>query len=552
VLERCEDDIWDWESAQYLVNGLPDQIMTTSIADIDDDGDSDMAIVVGWPLLDGSLHLYENTGSDTLPVWTVREDYFPEWLWYYWDHLLSAKLADFDSDGDQDLLILTFMPEWNVGPAFFLNSGTGVDPEWEHYNGVSGLSEPVWESALGDLIPLDYDSDSDRDIVLLASPRSQLYVYENGGNPDSVAFDSEPALVAGALWGNDDICWPALTDIDWDGDLDILISTSATTLSGPGPFTSLYQNVGDDQDPAWCVTGNFEIPSIGAWGHAYYAFGDLDDDFHDDLMIDGAKFCWRRGSADDPIWEEDPTVVEGLAYLRDLSFHDYDADGLLDIAYRHSEGRSFYQNMGTIDEPSWESRPDWAEGLPNSVTGFGYLDSDGYLDAVAVQPDSTLQCFLGVANQADRWITTPNYLTGLKLPSPPLGLLLTNLDSGAGNDLVAGFWSGELLFYSNTSDVAATPHPGSAQLALSISPHPARTGASICASTPCQAYTEIMLYDLSGRRIADIWTGTPQATEIRFSWPTGPGLGTAIPPGIYLLRVATISESASSALIILP
>ncbi|EKQ52097.1 MAG: PDK repeat-containing protein [Methanobacterium sp. Maddingley MBC34] len=180
-------------------------------ADLDGDGDYDLLIGAS----DGVTYGYENTGTASSPVWIPKSA---------WDTLdigdrADPVLADLDGDGDNDLLI----GAKNGVTYGYENTGTITNPvwtvksTWDAPDDLGDLVSPV-------LADLDSDGDFDLIIAAYCNPGSS-YAYENIGSANSPVWTRkaiwDPPIMSGLGWD----AAPALADLDGDGDYDLLRGT---------------------------------------------------------------------------------------------------------------------------------------------------------------------------------------------------------------------------------------------------------------------------------------------------------------------------------------
>lgn len=211
-----------------------------SWADYDLDGDLDVIIVDNGLL--GENQLFRNEGGG---IFMVVED-----------HPIPpsgrpgrmAAWFDFDDDGDQDLLLITFQFNSSTTSPHFLYLNqlkeTGI-ASFSVASSGSKLSDDVnLVSSMGISLP-DIDNDGDQDIHITQGwGASQGVLYRKSGTTvyereASNLLESSGGFASGACWG----------DFDNDGDLDVFISTFNAfgqtgrkdrflTNDGTGQFTS--------------------------------------------------------------------------------------------------------------------------------------------------------------------------------------------------------------------------------------------------------------------------------------------------------------------------
>ncbi len=146
----------------------------------------------------------------------------------------GSAWADFDGDGDLDLAAVGN----HHANALYRNNGDGT------YTDIAkdaGVSEPT--DGWGCLFA-DYDNDGDEDLLVVRAgwegekPNS-LYQNQGGGKFRDVSTESGIGKLSrsglGAAWA----------DVDLDGDLDLHIANGVGALLPDGRINSLYRNNGD-------------------------------------------------------------------------------------------------------------------------------------------------------------------------------------------------------------------------------------------------------------------------------------------------------------------
>lgn len=361
-------------------------------ADIDDDGDIDLYLVGG----DGETNaLYRNDGDNRFTDISaaVNLDVL---------HLGSGPaFADIDGDGDLDLFIGSV-----EGDAWYLfRYDAGVYTDITAISGLAITADNTMSAGFA-----DYDQDADLDLFLAhwgnrPQPDTQTLWQNNGdGTFTSASIQSE---LAGQIVEQDpglpgffDYTFaPVLSDIDNDGDADLLFSSDFETSKyfindGDGTFTNATdRNVIIDRNGMGSASGDYDND------------GDMDwfvtSIFENDSFIDpniGNRLYRNIGNG----VFEDATDEAGVAdggWGWATCMQDFDNDGDLDIFHvngwnqvdpRDSSGSDEYaedqvryfesQGDGTFVFASTEAR------LTDNGQGRGAVcfdsDRDGDIDIV--------------------------------------------------------------------------------------------------------------------------------------------------------------------------
>ncbi len=173
----------------------------------------------------------------------------------------TAKFADYDLDGDLDVILSGIQTDNTVITEIFRNDNSQFTPMNFGFAPLK-LSDIAWG---------DYDNDGDLDFVINGEDKDGRFytrLYNNVNNKDfTLVFPHFIAVRSGSVdWG----------DMDHDGDLDLLL----TGESYNGPVSIIYRN---DRNG---VFTDIHAQLIGLYmsdGH----FGDYDNDGDLDVIISG-------------------------------------------------------------------------------------------------------------------------------------------------------------------------------------------------------------------------------------------------------------------------
>lgn len=285
-----------------------------AIGDIDSDGDAD---VFAPQAKEGKDILFMNQGDGT----------FAPHLMANGSSAGAARFADFDNDGDLDLL-LTDGYAANKAPTqpgghLFLNDGKGAFTELADAGIVSvDGNQPI------DVDVLDADGDFDLDILINAHQKhNALYLNDGSGHFKDA---SEGVPKSGGNHYN-----PAVCDVDGDGDLDIWIDNGGRQYTeqlfindGSGKYTDETVNrvkgntKNADDNGVVCVDldqdGDFDAIVVALTTGERYLENDGTGYF---TQVDGVI----PGKADSSLWAE---------------LGDLDGDGRQDLVTGSGEGGS--------------------------------------------------------------------------------------------------------------------------------------------------------------------------------------------------------------------
>ena len=277
----------------------------------------------------------------------------------------SPNFADFDGDGDLDLLCGEFLD----GFTYFQNTGSRRQPRYASGRALKGTDGNLLKMHLQMITPtaIDWDQDGDQDLIV-GDEDGRVALVENvspkGANiPEfnqPVYFQQEAdTLKFGAL------ATPFAYDWDHDGDEDIVCGNTAGNigvfynLDGKGTRWSAPALIEADGKPFRILAGpngSIQGPAEAKWGYTTLSIADWNADGRDDLIVNGIwpRLTLLRATSDGfteqslPFWsKESPPAfywwqnkAENLqSQWRTTPFAtDFDEDGQLDLVILDQEG----------------------------------------------------------------------------------------------------------------------------------------------------------------------------------------------------------------------
>jgi len=171
-------------------------------------------------------------------------------------------------------------------------------------------------------------------------------------------------------------------DMNGDGLPDFVVNDTGTLVYYEQTPTALQQ---------W-TPKHLSFPAVGLLQTTEstlpknFRFVDWDADGDFDLAADSSLFWWNTGNNENPMWQQDKTLITGIPFGVNFSFLDYDADGDWDATcdvetnvYR----TALFLNDGDNQTPAW-TKIDTL--IPHGFAGrFVHWNSDTLLDLASIE-----------------------------------------------------------------------------------------------------------------------------------------------------------------------
>ena len=276
----------------------------------------------------------------------------------------TIVLCDYDSDGDDDLVISQWSDNDKSSKQSIFENNSGV------FQDISGITNINHDGRDITAITADYDNDGFLDLLFINRLKSRLYKNDGKGKFIDMTSTIGIDFISNGMKAG-------FFDYDLEGDLDLYVASGSTN--------ELYRN---NADGTFTEVSNKSGTAGNSVKSKDIAFGDFDEDGDVDMFVlnqNGAsRFYDNRRQG----YFVDITTTVGLNFVGEPSAvisGDYNNDGYLDlfISDLAGEQHGIFQNKGDgtfIKDEASLSAIDGLTGFVINQADFADVDNDGYLD----------------------------------------------------------------------------------------------------------------------------------------------------------------------------
>ncbi len=301
--------------------------------DVDSDGLTDLIVGSVFPSAEyDNFHFYKNTGSNAQPFYSLQTKNLIPMIDA--GSRSSVAAADFDGDGDIDIVVSSASGAVHL----YENSGSQALPV---YFPVPVLTFTISNNFYSMVTAGDINNDGKPDLVI-GNFDGRIKTFANMTEDGIISFSHvEHPFDAFSVGQNSA---PCLTDLDGDGDLDLLIGNSGGQLS-------FWKNIGTNAAPSYARDTLLTLIDVGNDAVPFAADIDLDGTL--DLLIgnsDGTLHHYRQSQSNFKKFDLVSKKFEGIEIKTQSApcIIDLDADGDPDVLLGNGKGGVFfYQNSGT-------------------------------------------------------------------------------------------------------------------------------------------------------------------------------------------------------------
>jgi len=320
---------------------------------------------------------------------------------------------------------------------------------WEEDNAVfnpSGIPSLTFsQPRFGDI-----DADGDMDIMLGSSAVAPIYL-QNIGTPTAPAYTEGEDITAGISYLHAEMV--SCVDLDADGDLDM--------VTGGYSGLCFFRNDGTVANPLYTYVPGF-FPNVDCGSYPVPDLADTDSDGDLDMVLgfseSGAVLVYTNtGTASVAAFSQANSIqIADVGLYAYPVFCDFDGDGDQDIlSGRDSQAFLYFQNNGTASVPMWVENSALFSGLGMGTYwnsgDLADLNGDGTYDLIYGTASGPLQYYVNTGTAAaPNWQINTSMFGGVIDVGGASSPCFYDYDNDGDLDMFSGSQLGNIKYYENT------------------------------------------------------------------------------------------------------
>ncbi len=407
---------------------------------------------------------------------------------------------DMDSDGDKDLLTNNISVFTNLDfniLKYYENTGNASVASLTLITDTFPTSNDAAD-VRGFAAAFEFDADNDANKDLIIAPQLNSFHDINNSwflkDTSSTSIKSYEKIMDNFLCSDmidvGTVANVRFSDIDNDGQLDIIIGNYARQPKDSNDFSSLYyfHNTGSAAVPAFeLVTDNFANSITSPFAGMAPAFGDLDGDLDKDMLVglyDGTFNYYMNNGGNFLLITTNYQGIDvgsgNTPYLFDIN-----QDGLTDLVCGNRNGKlHYFQNTGTISSPVFTlMSSQWGNlDVSGIFSPFGYSYpviylKNGLLELLVGSESGTIFQYGNISGNIMGTFTLVDSIYGGINEKLRLTLDVADINNDSEPDILVGNYNGGAVIYKQvavsvneignvSSDFILFPNPASSSITV--------------------------------------------------------------------------------------
>lgn len=472
----------------------------------------------------------------------------------------NMLVLDIDDDGDLDLAL----SDISYRDVVLLENGKvrKGKADWRKDTMLTATENfPAGTKAIDvDIFPamfyVDTDFDGIKDLYVAPGPSSdegytvtQSWLYKNNGKNTLPDFDFvQDNFLQGEGIDQGVHAYPAFFDKDLDGDLDLIVSAPEPTGVGHEGYFQLvlYENVGNAKKPVFKRTkDNYLDLFSGKHTHLSPAFGDLDNDGDDDLILGkrNGEFIYFENTAasgKEASFTLDANTFKDVKTTEypNPCVYDMDGDSKADLLIGTDSGYvEFWKGNGStfsLDNPQLGGVYVGQTVPPNfKVPGYASIsvadvDNDGKPEMVVGNTYGNLFFYDDISTTQNEFkLVTNKFYNELKDDTlnkdfgKDISITLADLNGDTLADLFVGTIRGGVNYFQGGKFGSINIPKIVFEKALDVFPNPSNSLVNLVVKDPAFDKAQVRIINSTGQEISHFRMSEERKVLDVGSWPKG-------------------------------